>query len=115
MGRWTLRLALLGVLVLVVGGCDWPMFGYGPNHDGFNNTETKINTANVSSLTELFMASVDTSIASFSPAVANGEVYVGTSEQPNVMAFDATGKAYCSGTPKTCSPLRRSAFCNRRE
>jgi hypothetical protein len=49
---------------------------------------------------------------SWSPAVANGVVYV--TEQwyadyfygfAGIQAFDATGTTNCSGIPKTCSPL----------
>jgi outer membrane protein assembly factor BamB len=38
------------------------------------------------------------------PASANGVVYIG-SDDHKVYAFDATGSANCSGTPKTCQPL----------
>lgn len=40
-----------------------------------------------------------------SPAVANGLVYVG-SDAGALSVFDASGSANCSGTPKSCSPLR---------
>jgi outer membrane protein assembly factor BamB len=49
--------------------------------------------------------------ASWSPAVANGVVYVTYqaidffSGYAGIQAFDATGTINCSGTPKTCSPL----------
>lgn len=39
-----------------------------------------------------------------SPAVANGIVYVGSSDR-RLYAFDATGTTACSGSPKTCAPL----------
>ncbi len=38
------------------------------------------------------------------PAVGNGVVYIG-SDDHKLYAFDATGSANCSGTPKTCQPL----------
>jgi outer membrane protein assembly factor BamB len=99
-------LVVAAVLVISAAGCDWPMFLFGPNHSGFNNLETRINTTNVSSLTQLFTAApLNGALTSFSPAVANGEVYVGTSSGLNLVAFDATGAANCSGSPKTCSPL----------
>jgi outer membrane protein assembly factor BamB len=45
-----------------------------------------------------------------SPAVADGVVYAGTDQGifsgDNLYAFDAAGITNCSGTPKTCSPLR---------
>lgn len=40
-----------------------------------------------------------------SPAVANGRVYVGASDDGKLYAFDAAGTAGCSGTPKRCAPL----------
>ena len=39
-----------------------------------------------------------------SPAVANGVVYIGSTDT-RLYAFDAAGSTGCSGTPKTCSPL----------
>jgi hypothetical protein len=38
------------------------------------------------------------------PAIANGVVYVGAADGL-LYAFDSTGTAGCSGTPKTCTPL----------
>jgi outer membrane protein assembly factor BamB len=46
----------------------------------------------------------DTGAIATSPAVSNGEVYVGT-ESSQVYGFDAAGTTNCSGTPKTCAPL----------
>jgi outer membrane protein assembly factor BamB len=39
-----------------------------------------------------------------SPAVANGVVYVGSTDN-DLYAFDAAGVSGCSGTPTTCAPL----------
>ena len=41
---------------------------------------------------------------SLAPAVANGVVYIGSSDG-NLYAFSAAGTTGCSGTPKTCTPL----------
>jgi outer membrane protein assembly factor BamB len=43
-----------------------------------------------------------------SPAVANGVVYVGDSND-DLYAFDAAGMTNCSGTPKVCTPLWTAA------
>src|SRR5207248_4968030 len=39
-----------------------------------------------------------------SPAVANGVVYIGSTDA-KLYAFSAAGTTNCSGTPKTCTPL----------
>jgi outer membrane protein assembly factor BamB len=44
---------------------------------------------------------------SSSPAVVNGVVYAGSSN--NLEAFDAAGVTNCTGTPKTCAPLWRAS------
>jgi outer membrane protein assembly factor BamB len=43
-----------------------------------------------------------------SPAVAGGTVWIGASDN-RLYAFDAAGNTKCSGTPKTCTPLRIAA------
>ena len=46
-----------------------------------------------------------------SPSVANGLVYIGSASLAHkaavfgVMAFDASGRTHCSGTPAVCNPL----------
>jgi hypothetical protein len=44
-----------------------------------------------------------------SPSVANGLVFIGSTAQStsgfDFLAFDATGKTNCSGTPTVCNPL----------
>jgi outer membrane protein assembly factor BamB len=41
------------------------------------------------------------------PAVANGTLFVGSTADHNLYAFDAAGTTNCSGTPKVCTPLWR--------
>ena len=43
-----------------------------------------------------------------SPAIANGVIYITGGK--TLDAFDATGSAGCSGTPKTCAPLWTAAL-----
>jgi outer membrane protein assembly factor BamB len=43
-----------------------------------------------------------------SPAVANGVVFVGSGDH-KLYAFDAAGSLNCSGTPKSCKPLRAAS------
>jgi len=104
--RWTLHVALLGLLVVLTAGCDWTMFGYNPAHTHYNNTESRLGVGNVANLTTRFVTpNVSLSFDS-SPAVANGLVYAGTDN--GLYVFDANGVTNCSGTPKTCAPLWRS-------
>jgi outer membrane protein assembly factor BamB len=51
----------------------------------------------------LWTATTEAGVES-SPAVANGVVYVGSTDT-RLYAFDAAGSTGCSGTPKACSPL----------
>jgi outer membrane protein assembly factor BamB len=133
--------ALVGACVMLLAGCDWSMFGYGPAHTHANPYESKINDSNANALMTRWSVGALDGIAS-SPAVVNGVVYIGSdklyafdavtgttlwtaktagyvesspaavngvvyvgSDDGNLYAFDATGSAGCSGTPKTCAPL----------
>ena len=96
-------LVVAAVLVVSTAACDWPMFGYGSSHTGFNNGENKINATNVASLTQRFRAPTGGFVES-SPAVVKGVVYIGSFDG-KLYAFDAAGNTNCSGTPKTCNPL----------
>ena len=51
----------------------------------------------------LWTAPLGPGTAGSSPAVVNGVVYTGSSN--NLEAFDAAGVTNCSGTPKVCAPL----------
>ncbi len=105
---------LVAAMAVVLAGCDWPMFGYGPEHTGFNPWEHVINAGNVSRLTTRFVGvNPEGSGMSSSPSVVNGRVYVSSevfdvSEgfRKFVSAFSAIGTTGCSGTaPRTCAPL----------
>jgi PQQ-like domain/Bacterial Ig domain len=54
--------------------------------------------------------SYNVTVIGSSPSVADGLVYIGSSSNASprmfgVMAFDASGRARCSGTPAVCTPL----------
>jgi outer membrane protein assembly factor BamB len=100
--RWSSAL-VIAVAVVVLSGCDWSQFRFGPEHTGFNPNETKLNVANVSQLQQVWAADTLSPIGS-SPAVVNGVAYVG-STNGKLYAFDAKGKVNCSGSPNTCAPL----------
>ena len=101
-------MALVACAMVLIAGCDWPVFRYGPARTGYNPTEREINVANVSGLTEEFTAAAGNSVLS-SPAVANGIVYF-TSEDTHLYAVDADGDSGCSGEPRTCTPLWTAAL-----
>ena len=79
------------VAVLAVGaaGCDWVQFGFESGGSRFNNTESVISTANVSTLVQRFSAPTGAAIFFSSPAIANGVAYIG-SEDHRFYAFNAS-------------------------
>ena len=97
--RWVLGLAVLGVVALAFGGCDWTTFGYDAalTH---GSSDTAMNNANVSTVKQLFTANG----AYSSPVESGGVVYAG-GQKGNLYAFDANGVTGCSGSPDLCSPL----------
>jgi outer membrane protein assembly factor BamB len=101
------RAIVVAACVLLLGGCDWPMFMANPAHTGISG-DTSIGTADAPNLTEAWRANLGAfsqDVISSSPVVSNGVVYVGTSDG-RVMAFDADAGTNCSGSaPKTCTPL----------
>jgi hypothetical protein len=107
--RWASK-RLLGSLlaVTVVGvvasGCDWPQFLYGPDHTGFNPTETAITTTNVGTLVQRFSGNAGTSLTG-DPVVAGGMAYVGGSNTGLLYAFSASAASGCAGSPAVCSPV----------
>ena len=91
-------------ILLVVGlsGC-WVQFRGDAAHTGVQPFESAVGVANVATLADVWTVSTTGGISS-SPAVANGVVYVGSSDH-TLYASDATGVAGCSGAPKLCAPL----------
>jgi outer membrane protein assembly factor BamB len=85
--RTGLHVVVSAALVVLVAGCDWPMFGYGA--DGSRaSPDTTITTGNIASLTLKFnwtaTAVPDTCFADnvWSPVVANGIAYAEFSLAP---------------------------------
>ena len=82
-----------GLAILAVGllasGCDWNQFGFDPGGSRFNNTESIISTANVSTLVQRFSAPTGAAIFFSSPAIAHGVAYIG-SENDTFYAFNAS-------------------------
>ena len=85
---------------LMLGGCVWPQFGWGPGHTSFNPLERTIGVGEVGGLHEVWRAHAgETS----SPAVSGGTVYIGSSD--GKLYALTRGETNCSGTPTTCAPL----------
>ena len=97
--RRVLGLAVLGVAALAFGGCDWTIFGYDAALTHFS-ADNNINSANVSTVKQLFTANG----AYASPVESGGVVYAG-GQKGNLYAFDANGVTAVRGTPNLCSPL----------
>jgi outer membrane protein assembly factor BamB len=92
--------------VLVLSGCDWTMFRYGPARTGFDPTESRIGLANVATLQEKWSGAtqVFSSILT-SPTVANGIVYVVSDSTLWAFKAGAGSAGSCSGLPRFCAPL----------
>jgi outer membrane protein assembly factor BamB len=96
--------ALVGAMIVVLGACDWPMFGYNAAHTGFNPGESAIGVGNVGTITKSWTGVMGGGGSSSAPAIAGGRAFVGAYDN-NVYAYDATGTTNCSGVPNTCLPL----------
>jgi serine/threonine-protein kinase len=106
--RYGRAVALCLAGALVATACTWPMFRFGPEQTGANPFETGLSTANVAQLQEVWTAATGDDVVS-SPAVQSGVVYIGSNDN-RLYAFSAAGTTGCSGTPKTCAPVWRSAL-----
>jgi outer membrane protein assembly factor BamB len=84
-----------------VGAADGKLYSFGTSGTA-NCTGTPKTCA------PLWTGATGSPIDDSSPAVANGIVYVG-SVNNNLYAFAADGSTNCSGTPRTCTPLRTLA------
>ena len=105
-------LALVLGLALVGAGCTWTSLGFDATRTGFNPSETAISAANVSTLHEVWSATIgtgptDQAAATWSPVVGSSTVIVGTNDGV-LRAFDKQGVTGCSGMPKVCQPLWRA-------
>ena len=107
MSRRARLVAVVAMLTVVVGACDWPMFRSDPGHSGWS-PDMSISKAAVAhgmvlGWTFTAGAPVATDVEPSSPTVAGGTVYLGARDG-TLSAFDAAGGSTCSGTPKTCRP-----------
>jgi outer membrane protein assembly factor BamB len=104
--RSPLVVALAAALLL--SGCDWPMFRFGPAHTGFTPDTSISKDAVQGSMVLNWTGPTGSTSSSYgiisSPAVANGVVYVGSFDN-KLYAFDAAGNTNCSGSPNSCNPL----------
>jgi outer membrane protein assembly factor BamB len=99
------RMAMIAALVALAGGCDWPMFRFGPAHTGSSPDTSITKDAVASGSLALKWTGTLGDFPFSSSAVAGGKVYVGA-QDGKLYAFDATGGApSCAGSPATCSPL----------
>jgi outer membrane protein assembly factor BamB len=94
-------LVLIGVLA---SGCDWTQFLYGPEHTGFNPTESAITPANVGTLVQRISGSAPNSLTG-DPVVAGGMAYAGGSTTGLLYAFRASAASGCTGSPVVCAPV----------
>ena len=78
---------------------DWTQFHNGPTHSGYNATETTLSASNVAALGVAWTGTTGSEINS-SPAVADGVVYVGSSDH-KLYAY-AVG---CASGGGSCTPL----------
>ena len=89
-------------MVVLLGGCQWAMFGSDAAHTRAN-PESVIAPDNRLAMSTLFTAATGGDVFS-SPAVVNGVVYVGSLDG-KLYAFDADASTNCSSGVVACSPL----------
>jgi hypothetical protein len=96
---------------LLLGGCQWAMYGFGPGRTGSNPIESTIGLGNVAQLQLRWTAAVTSPVSSPEEnqiVVANNLVYAAIApgvHPATVDVFDAAGVNGCAGTPKVCAPL----------
>jgi hypothetical protein len=95
-------IALVGIAVLALAGCEWTAFGYdlGNTRSSGDNVITR---DNVAALRASFTGVTGSTVRS-SPAIAKDVAYVAVNDG-KLYAFDALGITGCAGSPKTCDPL----------
>ena len=84
--------------VVYIGSDDGNLYAF----DGTGTTNCSGSPKTCAPLWTAATGGLDISLSS--PAVANGVVYLGSTDG-KLYAFDATGTTNCSGTPKTCAPV----------
>lgn len=104
------KLALVLILTVAAGACDWPQFLSDPAHTSSSPDRSISREAVASGAVSLRWSGILDG-APLTPAVVSGGLaYVGATSSSNsneseLYAFDAAGVAGCSGSPRTCSPL----------
>jgi outer membrane protein assembly factor BamB len=83
---------------------DWPQFRFDDNHDGVNPFETAITKKNVRFLAQTWQAQLGDIVTFSSPVVADGVVYIGSSDG-RLWAYPAGG----CGASLCNTPLWRSS------
>jgi outer membrane protein assembly factor BamB len=99
---------LCGVVAsaLVLSGCDWTMFRYGPARAGFDPTESTIGISNVANLQQKWAGGTEVfSSVLTEPVVAGGVVYVVSNATVYAFQAGAGSNANCSGLPRFCNTL----------
>jgi outer membrane protein assembly factor BamB len=106
----------LGIGTVGAGAADWPQYGFGPAHNGYNPNETTINAANVADLHQVWRTpSLDDQQQS-QPIVAGGRLFVNTGSNgtENLNVFNATTGARLwtaySGEFSTSTPAVAGSF-----
>lgn len=95
-----MRKILLAIaLVVLVAGCDWPQYLYGPERTG-SSPDTSISASDIigNRLAPRWTATWSRS----APVVAGGLVFLG-GVGGGIGAFDARGMTNCSGNPAVCT------------
>lgn len=95
-GRSTWVVVVLVVALVGLSGCDWPMWGYDA---GQTHSTPDVSISRNAAASGFNIAWSGAPGNDSSPAVVSGVAYVGW------WAYDAGGKANCSGSPRTCAPL----------
>jgi outer membrane protein assembly factor BamB/photosystem II stability/assembly factor-like uncharacterized protein len=91
-------------MAVLLAACDWSVYGYNPAHTHASpETNDRISASEAPELGRAWTASTGAPTDT-SPAVANGVAYIGSFDG-KLYAYDASGSAGCSSTPKVCSPL----------
>jgi len=86
---------------------NWSQFHYGPQHQGFNPYENVLNPSNAEGLNQTWSYPTLGAIGTSSPAVANGLVYVGSTDHKLYALYASTGTlkwSYPTGGQINSSP-----------
>ena len=96
------RITLLVVMLVALSAC-WEQAGFDAGRSGYSPLPTGVNTGNVASLAHTFTASPSGNLGSeIHSVLSGGHLFLGG---PRLLAYDAAGKAGCSGpAPAACTP-----------